>query len=154
VHRNWACHTRIDLQILACVYRPLIRGIAMRPIRVLVANQPRLMRELLMATIGDQPDIEIVGEVEDESEIAAAVDRSQPDFLIIALRRQQRLPAHCEPILLKHPEIKILAVPPARTNFVMFYWTSARVQSNRIEASEEAILGALRGKARPAARVQ
>jgi hypothetical protein len=126
----------------------------MSPIRVLVANQPRLMRELLMATIGDQPDIEIVGEVEDESDIVEAVERSHPDFLIIALGRQQRLPALCEPILQKYPQIKVLAVPPARTNFVMFYWTSATVQSNRIEASEESILGALRGRARPAARVQ
>jgi len=127
----------------------------MRPVRVLVANQPRLMRELLVATIGDQPDIEIVGEVEDESEIVAAVEQNHPDFLIIALGRQHRLPALCEPILQKYPQIKILAVPPARTNFVMFYWTSSRVQSNRIEASEEAILGALRGgKAQPPARVQ
>jgi hypothetical protein len=126
----------------------------MRPIRVLVANQPRLMRELLMATFADQPDIEIVGEVEDESEIVAAVDRSQPDFLIIKLGRQQRLPALCEPILQKYPHIKVLAVPPARTNFVMFYWTASRVQSNRIEASEEGILGALRGKPRSTARVQ
>jgi hypothetical protein len=126
----------------------------MRPIRVLVANQPRLMRELVMATIADHPDIEIVGEVEDESEIAAAVDRSHPDFLIIALGRSRRLPAACEPILQDHPQIKVLAVPPARTNFVMFYWTSSRVQSNRIEASEEGILGAIRGKAQPVARVQ
>ena len=60
----------------------------MSPIRVLVANQPRLMRESPMATIGDQPDIEIVGEVEDESDIVEAVERSHPDFLIIALGRQ------------------------------------------------------------------
>jgi DNA-binding NarL/FixJ family response regulator len=126
----------------------------MRPIRVLVANQPRLMRELVMATIADHSDIEIVGEVEHESEIAAAVEKSQPDFLIIALGRSRRLPAVCEAILQDHPRIKVLAVPPARTNFVMFYWTSSRVQSNRIEASEVGILGAIRGKAQPAERVQ
>ena len=34
---------------------------AMKPIRVLVANRPRLMRELMVATISEQPDIEIVG---------------------------------------------------------------------------------------------
>ncbi len=34
----------------------------MKPIRILVANRPRLMRELVMATISDRPDIEIVGE--------------------------------------------------------------------------------------------
>lgn len=33
----------------------------MKPIRVLVANHPRLMREPVLATISDEPDIEIVG---------------------------------------------------------------------------------------------
>jgi len=31
------------------------------PIRVLVANHPRLMREIVLTTFADQPDIEIVG---------------------------------------------------------------------------------------------
>jgi len=35
-------------------------------IRVLVANHPRLIRELVTATISDQPDIEVVGEVHHE----------------------------------------------------------------------------------------
>ena len=35
----------------------------MNRIRVLIANQPRLIRELISATIADQPDIELVGEV-------------------------------------------------------------------------------------------
>ena len=126
----------------------------MRPIRMLVANQPLLMRELVIATISDQPDIEVVGEVQDESDIVGAVENRRPDFLIIALGRSRRLPAVCEPILQNYPQLKVLAVPPARTNFVMFYWTSSRVQSNRIEASEAGILGALRGTMRPAARVQ
>jgi hypothetical protein len=34
-----------------------------QPIRVVVANQPRLMRELVLETILEQPDIEIVAEI-------------------------------------------------------------------------------------------
>lgn len=52
----------------------------MKPIRVLVANQPRLMRELMVATISEQPDIEIVGEVEEDSELVSAVEKMRPDF--------------------------------------------------------------------------
>ncbi|HXQ33319.1 MAG TPA: hypothetical protein VN843_04790, partial [Anaerolineales bacterium] len=51
---------------------------SMKPIRVLVANRPRLIRELVMATIADQPDIEIVGEIQQESEIESAVDKTNP----------------------------------------------------------------------------
>jgi DNA-binding NarL/FixJ family response regulator len=53
-------------------------------VRVLVANHPRLMRELVMATIADQPDIEVVGEVQNESDLADIVEQVQPDVLIIA----------------------------------------------------------------------
>jgi len=52
-------------------------------VRVLVANQPRLMRELVMATISDQPDIELCGEVVDEGELTRWWNRFNPDVLIL-----------------------------------------------------------------------
>ena len=56
-------------------------------VRVLVANRPRLMRELVMATISDQPDIEVVGEVVDEGELTEVVEQVQPDVLILAINK-------------------------------------------------------------------
>lgn len=120
----------------------------MESIRVLVANRPRLMRELVMATISDQPDIEVVGEIQQETEVAGAVDRTQPNFLIVALDQHDRLPDFCRSILESHPQIKIIAIAPDR-NSTVFYWASLRVQSNQIEASESGVLNALRGIAQP-----
>ena len=117
----------------------------MKPIRVLVANQPRLMRELMVATISEQPDIEIVGEVQEDSELLSAVEKTLPDFLIVALEKFNRLPQICHSILQKHPQMKVIAVSSDR-NSSMFYWTSLKVQSNEIEASEAGVLSALRGK--------
>jgi AmiR/NasT family two-component response regulator len=54
--------------------------------RVLVANRPRLLRELILSTISEAGDIEIVGEVQQESELASAVGRTQPDCVIVAVR--------------------------------------------------------------------
>jgi DNA-binding NarL/FixJ family response regulator len=125
----------------------------MSPIRVLVANRPRLIRELIMATISDQPDIEIVGEVAKESEVMAAVEQSRPDFIIIALDKTRRLPAFCEAILQEHPQLKVIAISPDKNNTV-FYWASLRIQSNQIEASEAGVLGALRSRQQPAERIQ
>ena len=119
--------------------------LAMRPIRVLVANRPRLMRELMVATISEQPDIEIVGEVPDEAELASAVEKTRPDFLIVALEKFNRLPQVCHSILQSYPQMKVIAVSSDR-NSSMFYWASLKVQSNEIEASEAGVLGALRGK--------
>ena len=125
----------------------------MSSIRVLVANRPRLIRELIMATISDQPDIEIVGEVQEESEILGAVERARPDFLIVALDKSDRLPTFCEPILQEHPHLRVIAIAPDRNNSI-FYWASFQVQSNQIEASEAGILNTLRGKMQPFERVQ
>jgi chemotaxis response regulator CheB len=54
-------------------------------VRVLVANRPRLMRELVMATISDQPEIEIVGEVQDAGSLTERVEQVQPYVLILAM---------------------------------------------------------------------
>ncbi len=43
------------------------------------------MRELVMATIADQPDIEVVGEVQNDTDLADIVEQVQPDVLIIAM---------------------------------------------------------------------
>ena len=123
----------------------------MKPIRVLVANRPRLMRELMVATISEQADIEIVGEVEDETKLVNEVERTRPDFLIVALEEFNEMPNVCHSILQRYPQMKVIAVSSDR-NSSMFYWASLQVQSNEIEASEAGVLGALRGKMQPISR--
>jgi len=114
-----------------------------KAIRVLVANRPRLMRELILTTFADQPDIEIVGEVGDESEISESVKKTLPDFVVIALEHPDRRPAICDELLREHPEVRVIAVAPEK-NFVVYYWASLDIHSNDIEASEEGILSAMR----------
>ncbi len=114
-------------------------------IRVLVANRPRLMRELILTTFADQPDIEIVGEVGDESEISESIKRTLPNFVVIALDHPGKRPAICDELLREHPEVRVIAVAPEK-NFVVYYWASLNIHSNDIEASEEGILGAMRSR--------
>ncbi|HEX3740546.1 MAG TPA: hypothetical protein VHV29_12645 [Terriglobales bacterium] len=118
----------------------------MRKIRVLVANRPRLMRDVILATISEQPDIEVLGELEDDSKIAQAVADSQPDIVIIALDNPAERPPVCDYLLLHHPLIKVLAVAPEE-NSTIFFWSDIR--SKAIESSEEGILSVIRGKAIP-----
>ena len=117
-----------------------------KTIRVLVANQPRLMRELVLETFSDQPDIEIVGEVADDVEIAPSVERTHPDFLVIALDDPMERPAICDTILKQHPEIRIIAVSPNH-KYSVYYWASLEIHSHDMEASEEGILRTVRGQA-------
>jgi len=114
-------------------------------IRVLVANRPRLMRELVLATISDQPDIEVVGEIQDDASILRVVEQCRPDFLIIALDKPEDRPHICDQLLDRFPHLGILALAPERNNS-MFYWANLDIRSNRVETSEDGILDALRGR--------
>ena len=114
-------------------------------IRVLIANRPRLMRDLILATISSQPDIEIVGQVHDDTEIAGAVEQTRPDFLIVTLDESDRLPHPCRNILEHHPHLRVIAIAPNRDSTIC-YRASLNIESDRIESSEESVLSALRGK--------
>jgi DNA-binding NarL/FixJ family response regulator len=115
-------------------------------IRVLVANRPRLMRELVLATISDQPDIEVIGEIKDDAEIASAVAEAHPDVVIVALGKLDERPALCADLMGQFPQLKIVALAPER-NSSMFIWSVVDVRSRNVECSEEGILSAVRGKA-------
>jgi len=117
-----------------------------RQIRVLVANSPKLMREVIIETFVDQPDIVIVGEVAEDGNLLAQVEETRPDFLFVALDNPEKRPPICDTILHLHPEISIIAVA-AHTNRSVRYWASLDIHSSVMEASEEAILGVMRRKA-------
>jgi chemotaxis response regulator CheB len=115
-----------------------------KAIRVLVANRPRLLRETILTTFADQPDIEIVGEVADESEIMECVKKTLPNFVVIALDQPGSRPRVCDDLFREHPEVRVIAVAPAK-NFIVYYWASVDIHCSNIEASEEGMLNALRG---------
>ncbi len=111
--------------------------------RVLVANRPRLMREMVLAIIADEPDIEIVGETEIESQITELVERTRPDFLIIGMEQPEVRPGLCGFLLGRYPQMKILAVP-AEQNQGVFYWAFVDIRSKLVETSEQGLLNVLR----------
>ena len=117
----------------------------MKRVRVLVANRPRLMRELVLAVIADQPDIDVIGEVQDENELAAAVEEAQPDVLILALEDPSKRSAQCGFLLGRYPKMKILALAPEHNRGV-FYWAVVDVHTRPLESSEAGILSALRNR--------
>jgi AmiR/NasT family two-component response regulator len=114
-------------------------------VRVLVANRPRLMKDLVLATVADQPDIEIVGVTENEAEITELVERTRPDYLIIALDESEVRPGLSGFLLGRYPQMKILAVAPEQ-NRSLFYWAFVDIRSHPVETSEQGILSLLRSR--------
>jgi len=114
-------------------------------VRVLVANRPRLLRELVLSTLSEQAGISIVGEAENEKDIPSLVAQTKPDFLLIALDECSRRPPLCDQLLKEFPALRVIAVAP-NTNVGVLYWASLEIHSTTMEASEETLLGVMRGK--------
>jgi len=138
--RNGACSPSDPL----CNLSPGDRTV--EKIKVLVANRPRLMRELVLETISSQPDIEVMAEIQDDSKIEQLVGELHPDCLIIALDESDSRPDICDSLLERYPHLKILALAAER-NSSIYYWATLSIRSNRVETSEQGILNALRGRA-------
>lgn len=117
----------------------------MEKIRVLVANRPRLMRELVLATISDQPDIEVIGEIQDDATLASVVAEQKPDFVIVTLDRMDERPTICDRLLELNGKLKIIALAPER-NCGICLWAVMDIRSTSVESSEEGILSTLRSK--------
>lgn len=114
-------------------------------VRVLVANRPRLMRELVLSTLSEQSGIRVVGEASNEQDVPALVAKTKPDFLLIALDESQKRPALCDLLLREFPALRIIAVAP-NASVGIFYWASFEIHSTKMEASEAALLEIMRSK--------
>ena len=107
--------------------------------RVLVANRPKLMREVILTALADQPGVEIVGEVSDESDILPQVRATLPDLLVVALDENELRPPICDQVLREHPELRIIAVA-SRKNRTLYFWASFDIHCTDIETSLAGIM--------------
>jgi DNA-binding NarL/FixJ family response regulator len=81
------------------------------PIRVLTADDQRVVREGLSLLLGLMPDVEVVGSARDGREVLALAASTRPDVVLMDLRMP-----HCDGVeatrLLRdrHPEIKVVVL--------------------------------------------
>jgi chemotaxis response regulator CheB len=118
-------------------------------IRVLVANRPRLFRELVLSTLSEQAGISVVGQTDNEQDVPSMVAETRPDFLLIALDESQKRPPLCDVLLRAFPALRIIAVAP-NSNIGIYYWTSLEIHSSNMETGEKALLEVIRRKSAPA----
>jgi chemotaxis response regulator CheB len=114
--------------------------------RVLMANQPKLMRELLVEVLAEEPGVQIVGEVAKESEIRDLVLKTSPDLLVVTAEKPGKRPAICDSLLREFPSMRIIAVA-AQESYSVCYWASLDIHSDDIEPSEQGFLTAVRSVA-------
>jgi DNA-binding NarL/FixJ family response regulator len=79
------------------------------PIRVVIVDDHRVVREGLNAMLFGVPEIEIVGEAEDVDGALAAIAATRPDVVLldVRLQRSSGLDA-CRTIVQRHPEVNVV----------------------------------------------
>jgi DNA-binding NarL/FixJ family response regulator len=117
-----------------------------RAIRVAVANQPRLMRDLISMSLADEEDVEVIAQISDEAEISRVIDQTTPEFLIVALDSRRFGSSAREAALQRHPDMKILALAADGNSFTLFS-ASDGIRSVIHEGSEAEILKVMRDHA-------
>ncbi len=119
--------------------------------RVLMANQPKLMRELLVEMLVDESWIQIVGEVSQEVEIRDLVLKTSPDLLVVTAEKPGTRPAICDELLREFPSLRIIAVA-AQESYSVCYWASLDIHADNIEPSEQGFLSAVKSVAETVTR--
>ena len=116
-------------------------------IRVAVANQPRLMRDLMAMSLGQEEDIEIVAQISDEAEISRVIEETKPEFLIVSLDSRRFRRSAREDMLQRHPEIQIMALASDGNSFTLFS-ASDGIRSVIYKAAEAEIMDVMRSNSR------
>ncbi len=108
--------------------------------RVVVANQPRILRESIAMAITTLGEVEVAIGAPHEAAILRSVKQHKPDCLILSLDFRDANPRLCRAILSRYPQTLILAIGPKT---LTVYWFEVIVRSERRECSLQSILALL-----------
>ena len=79
----------------------------MRTVRVLLAEMPRMLADILSAVFVSQSDFELVGHVIGVAELALAASKAAADVLVLGRRLQRREALR---VLCRCPQMKIITI--------------------------------------------
>lgn len=122
----------------------------MEPIRVLLAQMPAILRDILRRAIAEQADMTVAGEIADLDQLPGIGDAAAPDVVIVGLDEKE-LPPPCLRLLEARPGLKILVVAAGGREAVLHQ--SSGAATSVAEVSAEGILRAIRDAVRGNGRI-
>jgi DNA-binding NarL/FixJ family response regulator len=78
-------------------------------IRILLADLPRMLHDIIQSIIAEQADMSVVGTTQDRASMTGALARTHADVAIIGLRGNES-EAVLEPLLRANAHLKVLAI--------------------------------------------
>src|SRR6476660_4004808 len=123
-----------------CLCASSQRG-SMRSIKVLLANDPLILREVVREIIARQPDMEVVGEILDPLGVLLAVKETEADVVVISLRDSEE-PGLVSHLLAECPYVTVLGLASQGDTAIIVQMCLWR--KGIVDPSEVNILRALR----------
>lgn len=96
-------------------------------LHVVLANKPRMLREMLGRLIGRSSRLKVIGEETNAKRLPLIVELLKPDWVVLNLLPNGSLPGIVELLREKHPDLGILALTE----------NAGRVSAHRGDTSRE-----------------
>jgi chemotaxis response regulator CheB len=78
--------------------------------RVVLANGSRLLRDMLKRVLYKSDKLKVVREVNDPRELASIVEHVNPEWVIVSLSFDDRLPTWVDSFMVSHPSVRFMAL--------------------------------------------
>ena len=111
-------------------------------IKVMLASRPKMLSDVIRNMVGNQHDMEVVGEVLDPIELLIAVKAIKVDIVIITPLKANGVPRICCQLLKEHPLLKVMTLSVEGESAYLYQSDSPRIRID--EPSEKAIFDVIR----------
>lgn len=82
----------------------------MQTSRVILANEPRLLRGLLRHVIAGAPGLQVVGEVVDPEDLSSLAGQIEAQWVIVSIWPEGLLPSAVQSLLVKYSSLCVLGM--------------------------------------------
>lgn len=81
----------------------------MKRLGILLVGLPRMLTDLITAVAAGEPDMHVVGVLQDDDQVERALKATGARFIIVGLANRE-LPEHLVPLLVRHPASTLLGI--------------------------------------------
>jgi len=99
----------------------------MPDLRIILANDSRLLRDMLNRILLKAEHLDVVQQVADYENLPAAIQEQDAEWIILSVPADEKIPDWTDAYLLKHPFVKIMTVSPDGSR-VKMKWLDKREQ--------------------------